>query len=156
MQQQDNGWSFEMSVSQLQGYSAYREAQENEYEQSELILMMYRGAVNFLEKALAVAEHDPSAMTAFLSKAKKVLLELMASLNLEEGGEVGRLLMDTYTRQFHTLHVAQMTDNTEKVALVRDSLIELEDAWKEVFKSDEYLAFKQKSKRVSRNASFKG
>ena len=128
----------------------------NEYDQSELILMMYSGAVGFLEKALAVADRDPVAMSGYLSKAKNVLLELMSSLNLDESGEVGGLLLNTYSRQFHTLHVAQMTNNAEKVAEVRDSLIEIEDAWKDVFESEEYLAFKRQSRRMPGGASFKG
>ena len=135
-----------MTVSQIHGYSAYREARVNEYDQSELILMMYSGAVEFLDKALAAAKSDPAAMSSYLSKAKNVILELMSSLNLEDSGEVGKLLLNTYSHQFHTLHVAQMTDNIEKVSM----------AWKDVFESEEYLTFKQKTRRDSKGASFKG
>jgi flagellar protein FliS len=145
-----------MTVSQLHGYSAYREARINEYEQSELILMMYTGAVDFLNKAIASAKNDPDATRSFISKAKNVILELMSSLNLEDGGEVGQLLLNTYTRQFHALHMAQMTGKLEKVSAVRDSLIEIEDAWKDVFNSDDYLDFKRNAKKMSTSMSLKG
>ncbi|MFC1512363.1 flagellar export chaperone FliS, partial [Candidatus Latescibacterota bacterium] len=111
-----------MTPSRMKGYSAYQEARVNEYDQSELILMMFSGIVNFLDKAIAVSETDKRQMGNYLSKAKNVLLEIMSSLNLEEGGEIGKLLLNTYSRQYHTLHAAHMNDDTEKVMLVRNSL----------------------------------
>lgn len=142
-----------MTVTQHKGFSAYREARINEFEQSELILMMYSGAVNFLEKALA-ASNNKLEMGQYVMKAKKILLELMASLNIEDSGEIGRLLLNTYSRQYHTLHAAHLTDDVNKIGLVRDSLIELEDAWKQVFKSEEYLNFKNQRRNANKPSGF--
>ena len=136
-----------MTPSRVKGYSVYQEARVNEYEQSELILMMFSGIVNFLDKALAVSPADKHQMGNYLTKAKNILLEIMSSLNLEEGGEIGRLLLNTYSRQYHTLHAAHMSDDREKVMLVRNSLAEIGDAWKEVFNSDEYRSVKRRARK---------
>lgn len=146
-----------MTAMKLKGYQTYQEARANEYDQSELILMMFSGAVNYLDKAMALADSDKARMGVYLVKAKHVLLELMSSLNVEDSGEIGTMLLNTYSRQFRTLHAAHMNDDVEKVRIVRDSLIELEDAWKGVFSSDEYLAFKQQAKcRATNTAYLKG
>jgi len=138
-----------MTVTPHKGYSAYQEARINEFDQSELILMMYSGAVTFLGKALASSDNK-LVMGRYVMKTKKILLELMASLNIEDSGEIGTLLLNTYSRQYHTLHAAHLADDVNKIGLVRDSLIELEDAWKQVFKSEEYLKFKNQKRNSNK------
>ena len=128
-------------------YGTYQEAQANELDQAQLILMMYRGSINFLNKALKVGVEDKIAMGNYISKAKNVILELMMSLNLEEGGEMGNILLRMYKRLFAKLNTAHMADDVSKVAEVRDSLQELEDAWRQVFKSEEYIKMKARRER---------
>ena len=125
------------------GYGIYQEAHAQELDQDQLILMMYAGAVNFLNKALLAAKSDVIEMGINIAKAKKVILELMSSLDIEEGGEMGEILFRMYRRLFNKLNAAHMGDDTEKIAEVRDSLVELEDTWKQVFASEEYGKFKE-------------
>ena len=127
-----------------QGYGIYQEAQAKELDQAQLILMMYRGAINFLNKALVAGKTDKVVMGHYVSKCKKVILELMLSINTEEGGEMGEMLLNMYKRLFKKLNTAHMIDDMERIAQVRDSLQELEDTWRQVFKSDEYGKFKDK------------
>ena len=102
-------------LSQKKGYSAYQKAHVNELEQSGLILMMYAGGISFLDKALDLTETDKIEMGKYVSKAKNVLLELMSSLNLEDSGEIGEILLRTYRGLFHKLNSAHMSDDTEKI-----------------------------------------
>ncbi|MCD6308912.1 MAG: flagellar export chaperone FliS [Candidatus Latescibacteria bacterium] len=126
-----------------QAYSAYQQAQAQEYDQAQLILMMYRGGINFLNKALEAGKTDKVQMGHYVSKAKKVLLELMLSLNTEEGGQMGEVLLNMYQRLFKKLNTAHMIDDRRHIAEVRDSLEELEDVWRQIFTSDEYRKFKE-------------
>jgi flagellar protein FliS len=128
----------------------------NEFDQAELIMMMFSGAVNFLDKAIEISRTDKIMMGAHISRAKTILLEIMSSLNLQEGGEIGKILLDTYSRQFRTLHLAQMTEDVQKIIPIRDSLMELGEAWKEVFNSEEYLAFKRAKRNLQRGVSTSG
>ena len=141
-----------MNVHREKGITAYQEARFNEFDQAELILMMFTGAVSFLDKAVECSKTDKRRMGYYISRAKNVLLEIMSSLNLKESGEIGSLLLDTYSRQYRALHQAQMTDNRDKVILVRNSLAEIGDAWKEVFKSEEYLEFKRRRRNHPQGA----
>jgi len=126
-----------------QAYGAYQQAQAQEYDQAQLILMMYRGGINFLNKALEAGKTDKVLMGHYVSKAKKVLLELMLSLNIEEGGQMGEVLLNMYQRLFKKLNAADMIDDRSHIAEVRDSLEELEDVWRQIFSSDEYRKFKE-------------
>lgn len=126
-----------------QGYGVYQEAQARELDQAQLILMMYRGAINFLNKALVAGKTDKVVMGHYVSKCKKVILELMLSINIEEGGKMGEMLLNMYQKLFKKLNAAHMIDDMERIAQVRDSLQELEDTWRQVFKSDKYRKFKE-------------
>ena len=125
------------------GYNIYKKAQADELDQAQLILMMYRGAVNFLDKALETGVTDKIQMSHYISKAKQVIIELMLSLNLEDSGDMGEMLLDMYQRLYKKLNVAHMRDDRQKVAEVKDSLEELEETWQRVFQSAEYKKFKQ-------------
>lgn len=126
-----------------QGYGVYQEVHAKELDQAQLILMMYRGAINFLNKALVAGKTDKVVMGHYVSKCKNVILELMLSINTEEGGEMGETLLNMYQRLFNKLNAAHMIDDMERIAQVRDSLQELEDIWRQVFISDEYRKFKE-------------
>ena len=125
------------------GYSVYQEAQADQLDQAKLILMMFAGAINYLNKALEVKEKDSSEREKLISKAKNVILELIASLNIEDSGEMGEILLRTYRGLFIKLNVAYIEDNEEKITEVRDSLMELEDVWNKVFTSPDYQDFKK-------------
>jgi len=125
-----------------QGYNIYKEAQANELDQAQLILMMYRGAINFLNKAIDIGKTDKVKMSQYISKAKQVIIELMLSLNIEDSGKMGEILLDMYQRLFRKLNTAHMSDDRLQIAEVRDSLEELEETWRRVFNSEEYKDFK--------------
>jgi len=78
---------------------------------------------------------------------KNVILELISSLNIEESGEMGEILLRTYRGLFIKLNVACIESDVEKITEVRDSLIELNSAWGKVFQSAEYLEFKRDRER---------
>lgn len=131
------------TIADKKGYRAYREAQVQDLDQAKLIIMMFSGAVRFLDKAIALDPVNRMESGKYLSKAKLVLLELMASLDIENSGEMGPILLHTYRALFHKLNEAHLQDNIGKAIEVRASLFELENAWRQVFASPEYQRFKR-------------
>lgn len=125
------------------GLGVYKEAHAQELDQARLILMMYSGAVRFLDKAIEAGDNDAAVMNDQVSRAKRVILELMASIDIEHGGEMSVTLLTMYRRLFAKLNEAHIRDDLVRIGEVRDSMIELESAWREVFKSPEYHEFKQ-------------
>ncbi len=134
-----------------QAYGAYQQAQAQDYDQAQLILMMYRGGINFLNKALEAGKTDKVQMGHYVSKAKKVLIELMLSLNVKDSGQMGEVLLNMYQRLFRKLNAAHMADDRRKIGEVRDSLEELEDAWRQIFSSEEYRKFKGNRNQFKQN-----
>ena len=128
--------------SNQKGFQAYQEAHANQLGQSELVLMMFSGGIKFIDKALELADTDKVEMSENISKAKNVLLEIIASLNIDDSGEIGITLLNAYKRLFQKLNTAHMNDDIVKIKEVRDSLAELEDVWKKIFSSEEYAQFK--------------
>lgn len=128
-------------------YSAYQEAQAQELDQSKLILMMYGGAIRFLDKAVEYGTGNKSRMGIYAGRAEKIILELMASLNLDDGGEMGGMLLKTYRALFIKLNVARLRDDMDSIREVRTCLAELESSWKQIFASPEYQEFKKNHER---------
>ncbi len=125
------------------GRLAYQEAHAQELDQARLILMMFSGAVRFLDKALEYYSADITESGKYISRAKSIILELIASLDMENSGEMGNILLRTYRGLFSKLNQAFILDDQEKLAEVRNSLAELKESWKQVFDSPEYARFKQ-------------
>lgn len=122
---------------------AYQEVQAQELDQAKLILMMFAGAVRFLDKAIDLHHQDRMESGKYISRTKNIILELMASLNVDHSGEMGTILLRAYRGLFAKLNTAHMQDDMEKTAEVRASLAELEESWRQVFSSPEYRRFKQ-------------
>lgn len=131
------------------GYAVYQEAQAGQLDQAKLILMMFAGSINYLNKALDIGEKDYLETGKLVSKTKNVILELIASLNIDDSGEIGEILLRTYRGLFIKLNVAHIENDLDKIAEVRDSLVELEDAWEKIFQSPEYQEFKRYRERFS-------
>ncbi len=123
------------------GYEAYQEAHAHELDQAKLILMMFAGAVKFLSKAIDSAESDSLETDRYISKTKKIILELISSLDIENSGEMGAILLRAYRGLFLKLTAAQIQCDMRAVGEVRASLVELEDSWKKVFSGPEYRLF---------------
>ncbi len=131
-----------MYMNAKNGYQAYRDAQARELDQSKLILMMFAGAVRFLDRSLEIGETDPAESGKYIAKAKNVILELISSLDMDNSGEMGPILFRAYQGLFLKLNTAHMQNDTQRIAEVRNSLLELEDSWKQVFASPEYQVFR--------------
>ena len=129
------------------GYSVYQEAQADQLDQAQLILMMFAGSINYLNKAIETVEGDRIERCNLVSKTKNVILELISSLDIENSGEMGEILLRTYRRLFIKLNVANIENDIEKIVEVRNSLQELEDSWRKVFQSEEYSDFKRDRER---------
>ncbi len=114
------------------GIGAYQEAQAREMSQGQLILLMFTGAIRFLDRAIEAGADRAADMNAHAAKAGNILLELMASLNFSEGGEMAHLLMRTYRHLFARLQAARISDDPVILKQIRDEIAELEDAWRQV------------------------
>ena len=132
-----------MTTQMKQGLQTYQTFHASELDQEKLIMMMFKGSAGFLDKALDLLDENPLEAGKYLTKAKNVLMELISSLNIDEGGEIGTLLFSTYQRLHMKLNHAHMADDAVKIREVRDSLAELGETWQQVFKAESKVGVKK-------------
>ena len=113
--------------------NAYKKASVNTLDQNKLIIMLYDGAIknaNFAVEYMKSGEiekvHDS------LIKTKNIVTELLATLNMEHGGEIAKNLKSLYSYMFSQLIEANMEKTSEPVLNVIDLLKELRGAWVQI------------------------
>ena len=113
--------------------NAYKKASVNTLDQNKLIIMLYDGAIknaNFAVEYMKSGEiekvHDS------LIKTKNIVTELLATLNMEHGGEIAKNLKSLYSYMFSLLIEANMEKKSEPVLNVIDLLKELRGAWLQI------------------------
>ena len=113
--------------------NAYKKASVNTLDQTKLIIMLYDGAIknaNFAVEYMKSGEiekvHDS------LIKTKNIVTELLATLNMDHGGEIAKNLKSLYSYMFSLLIEANMEKKSEPVLNVIDLLKELRGAWVQI------------------------
>jgi len=113
--------------------NAYKKASVNTLDQTKLIIMLYDGAI---KNASFAVEHMNSGQIEkvhdCLIKTKNIVTELMATLNMDRGGDIAKNLQSLYSYMFSQLIEANMNKKTEPVVIVIDLLKELRAAWTQI------------------------
>ena len=115
--------------------NAYKKASVNTLDQNKLIIMLYDGAiknanfaVQYMESGEIEKVHDS------LIKTKNIVTELLATLNMEQGGEIAKNLKSLYSYMFSQLIEANMEKKAQPIVVVIELLKELRVAWVEINK----------------------
>ncbi len=110
-----------------------------------LIVMLYDGALRFMEagKAAVIAKDLPK-QNDHLQRAQKIVLHLMATLNMEKGGHIATNLMSLYMYVVDELVKANIHDQTEPIENAMRTMSELRQGWAEL---------EQKTKTVSQETA---
>jgi flagellar secretion chaperone FliS len=100
----------------------------------QIILMLYDGAVRFLERALhGFEQKDPAlfnmAINNNLQRAHDIIRELDCSLNLEQGGELAATLHRLYEYFEGRIHASNLKKQPHGIQEVIEHLNVLRDAW---------------------------
>jgi len=123
-------------MSAYDGYqNAYRQAAVGTMDQNKLIVMLYDGAIRQVKLALKyMAEGEIEKVHSSLIKSKNIVSELMASLNLEKGGEIAKNLQTLYSFMFGQLIEANMNKDSKPAETVLSLLTQLREAWIQIGK----------------------
>jgi len=117
--------------------NAYKKASVNTLDQNKLIIMLYDGAIKNATFAVDYMNSDDiEKVHNCLVKTKNIVTELMATLNMDNGGEIAKNLQSLYSYMFSQLIEANMEKKTEPVIVVIDLLKELRSAWLEINKKN--------------------
>ena len=112
------------------GAEAYRRIEAESRSPMELVLMLYNGALRFVDEARdAMARKDVRARGDAISRALAIISELQNTLNVAEGGDIAAELDRLYT--YINTRLLDATAQQDAAALedVRKVLLTLRDGW---------------------------
>jgi len=118
-------------------WQSYRKVATQTASPGQLVLMLYEGAIRFLEKSLlGFAHEDPLEFNLTVNnnvlRAQAIISEMNGVLNMEAGGEISanfRRLYDYLNRRLQEANVKKQKEPIEEV-LAR--LRVLRDSWAEM------------------------
>ncbi len=107
----------------------------------QLVVMLYDGTLRFMEAGRhAMLANDRYAQNDNITKAQKIISELLATLDLEKGGEVGENLFSLYTYVYNSLVEANLDDKPELVVECIEIMSDLRESWVELERSARQLS----------------
>lgn len=117
---------------------AYIQAKVGTTNQGQLLLMLYDGALKFLQQAREkMLEKDYAAKGILISKALDIVAELSGSLNMEKGGDLAVNLSNLYFLCMARLLEANLKMNVERLDSVCEILSGLRSAYAQIIETPE-------------------
>ena len=115
----------------MNGVKAYQDASITTQSKGRLIVMLYEGAIKFLKLAIKETEAgNPEAKGKYIVKAKEIILELNAVVDMEGGGEIAGNLRSLYCFMNKRLSEANVKQDPQRIREVIAMLEELNQGWK--------------------------
>ncbi|MBN1899085.1 MAG: flagellar export chaperone FliS [Spirochaetes bacterium] len=112
-------------------YERYKETQIKTASQGKLIVMLYDGAIRFLNMARSfIDEKNIEDSHKNIVKAQDIIMELLLSLNME-AGEIAQKLYNLYLYLNKKLMEANMYKKKEPIDEVIKILSEMREVWEE-------------------------
>ncbi len=113
-------------------YTQYQEQRVQHATPGERVIMLYDGALRFLKGAQTAMEAgDSSGQQYNLDRGQRILLGLISSLNLSQGGELAHCLLRIYEYCYNRLCDASAKDDPSAIPEVTALLADLRSAWAE-------------------------
>ncbi len=121
-------------------WESYRKVATQTATPGQLVLMLYDGAIGFLEKALAgFAQSDPLVFNQTINnnilRAQAIIHEMNASLNMEAGGEVSANFRRLYNYLYRRLREANHRKRREPIDEAILRLRVLRDSWDKMLRN---------------------
>ncbi len=117
-------------MSVKKAYSRYRQATVETASPGKLVVMLYDGAIRFLNDALKHMDAKKPKESHFsIVRAENILCELMSSLDMERGGKISENLLALYEFMHLRLVEANIHKDPKRVRDVIGLLEDLRAAW---------------------------
>jgi len=113
----------------------YRKNQVSGMSQKELIVLLYDGALKFLDQANGhLEEKETNEFADKLERVHRIVYHLYSTLDFENGGEIAEKLGSLYAFIISQLYVLNSTKNSKLVESIKSILTNLRDGWQNVGK----------------------
>ena len=114
-------------------YGAYRSAEITTASQKDLIVRLYLGAEKFLDlacQAMVAKKYVDSMINC--RKARDIFMELMATLNFDQGGEMAIRLKELYSFLVFQISEASLRKSTEQIQTILPIIRTMREGWETV------------------------
>ena len=120
-------------------YQAYRQADLNTANRGKIVVMLYSGAITFLNKAKVFMERkDFENKTKYIKKSLDIIDELNIALDIARGGDIAKNLRSIYLFLTRYLNTANAENSTEKVDRSIKMIDRLKSAFEEIVSNPEF------------------
>jgi flagellar protein FliS len=114
-------------------YQQYRATKVQTAGSVDLVVMLYQGAVKFIRLGIeAIERDDAKSAHENLVRAQDIVVELLSSLNREEGGQIASQLSGVYDYCFRRLILANVKKDVDPAREVLRIMRELGTAWQQI------------------------
>ncbi len=116
-----------------QAYTAYKSAEVGTLNQRDLLIKLYEGSIRFMTQArTAIYNEEWEMATTSSSKARRIFMELLSTLNFEQGAEIAEQLKSIYIFIISELTDAVVSRDPERIQKLEPVVQTLLDGWKEI------------------------
>ncbi|UPA18026.1 flagellar export chaperone FliS [Borrelia sp. MN22-0132] len=125
----------------------YKKTQINTSSPISILVMLYEKAIQDLELAKEFYKSKDLTSTAKADEkvyhAQDIIIELMSTLNFEDGGDISNNLFSIYSFLNKTLENVTLEKNRDNIQEVLKHLKNLHTAWKALLKKDNNIINKK-------------
>ncbi len=135
--------------------ASYKQTQVETVGQGEIVVLLYDGAIRFLNQAKErIEQKDFAAKGIAISRALDIIAELDASLNMEKGGEVAVNLHSLYLFASTALLKANMKLDIDMIDHVIHMLSELKYSFEIIIQTPEAKVVAEQIRASRSNSTF--
>lgn len=128
----------------------YQQTQIQTSSPEKILIMLYDGAIQFLNKAKVAVENKNIEETHNnIISAQRIITEFMNTLDIKTGGEVAKNLFSLYEYLHYRLVQANLKKDTSMIDEVLVHLKDLKQTWEEAIK----IAQREKSQQQEHTES---
>ena len=114
------------------GLRKYRTSQANTASREDLLILLYEGAIRFLDRSIKEMEAKRlSEHKMYLRRGLAIVAELQSTLDFEKGGDLAVQLFDLYGFMLERLTQANMKKDVEQIKIVIKNLETLLEGWRD-------------------------
>ncbi len=108
----------------------YQQMHVSGLNQKELIVMLYSGALKFIEEGKQIIHtNDIPGIHDKLNRARNIFIHLLATLDLERGGELAQKLSSLYAYFIEKITVANVTKKEKDLDEIIPLIQSIKESW---------------------------
>lgn len=117
----------------MKGIAAYQDSAVTTQSKGRLIVLLYDGAIKFMKLAIKELQaNNHEAKGKYINKARDIISELNAVLDMNAGGEIASNLRKLYCYMDNRLSEANIKRDPAMIQEVIELMEQLNNSWKAI------------------------